>query len=117
MQKNLKKWKTGRTRKYNNHPTKIDGWKFDSKSEAKRYLELKLLKESGEVIGFDVHPSFALTPTVRYVGDFLVYYEDGRIEVEDVKAIETQAFKIKKRLFNESHPLAPLTIIDVRRRR
>ena len=43
-------------KKYNNVKTVIDGKKFDSKKEAKRYQELQLLKCAGEVVDFFCQP-------------------------------------------------------------
>lgn len=100
------KWRT--RPKYNNTKTEVDGWKFDSIAEANRYKELKLLQRSGDVLNIDIHPVFRLSPVTRYEADFTVYYRDGKIEVEDVKGVETEAFKIKEKMFNHMHPLAPL---------
>jgi hypothetical protein len=103
-------------RKFNNTPTEVDGWKFDSLSEARHYGRLKLLKSAGEILHFDIHPAFHLAPGVRYTADFMVYYPDGRIEVQDVKggrATATEAFKVRQRLFDAGHPLAPLVIVTM----
>lgn len=101
-------------RKFGNKPTEVDGWKFASMDEAKRYQQLKLLKAAGEIMHFDIHPAFHLAPGVRYTADFTVYYHDGTIEVEDVKggrATATKDFGIRRRLFDGQHPLAPLKIV------
>ena len=84
--------------KYRNKKTTIDGITFDSRMEAQRYVELKLQLESGIISGFGVQPSFVLPGGVRYRADFIV--SDGAtVWVEDVKGVETQAFKIKRKLW------------------
>ncbi|PWR74826.1 DUF1064 domain-containing protein [Methanospirillum stamsii] len=91
--------------------TTVDGIKFASLGEARRYQELKLLKQAHVIKDFKMQPEFELIPaykdeygkTVRkskYVGDFLVYYPDGRIICEDVKGdILTPEFKQKWKQF------------------
>ena len=103
-------------RKYNNIPTEVDGYKFDSLAEARHYQDLLKLKKAGIVLHIDLHPVFILAPGVKYIADFMVYYADGHIEVQDVKGVETKEFKIKKKLFNSMHPLAPLKLIKARGR-
>ena len=94
--------------KYLNIKTKADGITFDSKKEAKRYNELKLLKLAGIIEGFDIKKQFHYTITYSangktytrnayYESDFVVYYKD-RVEVEDVKGVQTPIFKQKKRI-------------------
>ena len=41
-------------------PTWLDGIRFSSKAEAKRYAELKLLQKAGEVMGLNVQPPFPI---------------------------------------------------------
>ena len=42
--------KKPRKSKYGNIKTRVDGILFDSKKEAKRYLELKLLEKAGRIV-------------------------------------------------------------------
>lgn len=101
--------------KYRNIPTVVDGLRFASKAEARRYQELCLLQRAvavytaNSVRWFIRQPSFDLPGGVRYIADFLVIWDDGHITVEDVKGVETAVFKIKKKLFEEKY--GPLTII------
>ena len=92
--------------KYRNVPTVIDGLRFSSKAEAKRYSELKLLQASGQVRWFIRQPRFDLPDGITYVADFLVVwaadelsFEPGQVTVEDVKGVETDVFKLKRKLF------------------
>jgi hypothetical protein len=99
------------TNKYRNVRTEIDGITFDSKAEAARYTELKLLKQSGAIVGFCRQPSFVLEASgTRYRPDFLVC--DGeKIWAEDVKGMETRDFKLKKKIWDKEYPWLPLVII------
>lgn len=97
--------------KYHNTPTEIDGIRFDSKAEAGRYLTLKALKASGNILWFSRQPSFLLPGGVRYMPDFLVCDAAGLIWVEDVKGVETEAFKIKKKLWKDAFPGLELRVI------
>ena len=95
--------------KYHAIPTLIDGIRFASKSEAKRYGQLKLLQMAGEIRWFTCQVPFQLGAGVRYVSDFLIVYTDGRVEVEDVKGVETAMFKVKRRLFEAAYQ--PLVVV------
>ena len=97
--------------KYNAVKTTVDGITFDSKAEARRYGELKLLKQAGQIRWFNLQPSFLLTGGVRYRPDFIVCGQDGRIWVEDVKGMETQAFKIKRKMWAALYPDIWLEVI------
>ena len=105
--------RTFKRSKYNNVRTEADGIVFDSKAEARRYGELKLLAQANEIMGFARQPSFILPgePPIRYIPDFLVCGIDGKIWVEDVKGMETPAFKLKKKLWNECYKWLELRII------
>lgn len=99
--------------KYHNQATVLDGLKFDSKKEAKRWAELKLMERAGEIT--DLFRQFPITllrsqrdakgkvieRPIKYVADFV--YTDkatGKMVVEDVKspATRTDVYKIKKKL-------------------
>ena len=80
----------------------IDGIKFDSTRESKRYEELKLLERAGKIKDLEVQPVFILvksvkfngdkkaTPAMRYTADFRYYdIEKGEVVVEDVKSSAT----------------------------
>ena len=96
--------------KYKNVKTTIDGITFDSKKEATRYAELKLLARSGLIQNLRLQVPFELIPkqdgerAVKYITDF-VYTENGETVVEDVKGIKTDVYKIKKKLMLKVHGL------------
>lgn len=90
--------------KYGNVKTAVDGQTFDSKHEAARYAELKLLRQAKEIAGFCTQVTFHLAEKVDYRADFVVLYPDGHFEVEDAKSSATskdKVFRIKKKLMLE----------------
>lgn len=96
--------------KYKNVRTTIDGITFDSKAEARRYSELKLLKQANEILWFHRQPSFVLSEGIRYRPDFIV--NDGeKIWVEDVKGTRTREFELKRKLWETNYHGLELRII------
>ncbi|MDU2024506.1 MAG: DUF1064 domain-containing protein [Finegoldia magna] len=96
--------------KFNAKKTVIDGIKFDSKREAERYCELKLLEKAKEIRNLELQPRFLLQDKfkdkqgkthrkIEYVADFLYIDKQGRNVVEDVKGVLTDVYKIKKKMF------------------
>ena len=94
--------------KYHNQPTKYNGKRFDSKREAERYAELKLLERAGQITGLKTQVRYLLIPSqyengkcifrsTSYVADF-VYWQDGKLIVEDAKGMQTDVYRIKKKL-------------------
>ena len=100
-----------RRHKYNAQKTKVNGHTFDSKAESEYFGLLKLKIRAGEIKYIDVHPVVSLPGGIRWKLDFFIYYPDGKIEAIDIKGFETQVFKMKQKLFNQFHPLAPLKVI------
>lgn len=106
-------------RKYGSKKVRIDGIVFDSKKEAGRYCELKLLERAGKIQNLELQKSFELIPaqrepdtmtktgktkpgkvieqSVKYVADF-VYMENGKTVVEDTKGFRTKDYIIKRKL-------------------
>jgi hypothetical protein len=94
--------------KYNARKTVIDGIKFDSKKEAARYCELKILLQAGEITDLELQPEYILQDAfikngkkyraIKYRADFR-YKDYGKIVVEDVKGMRTPVYKIKKKMF------------------
>jgi len=92
--------------KYRNTPTEVDGIKFDSKAEARRYSELMLMMAAGEIGEVVLQPRFVIsingTKICTYVGDF-EYHRRGVRVIEDVKGVKTPAYRIKKKLMKAVH--------------
>ena len=99
--------------KYRNKKVLVDGVAFDSKKEAKRYRELKLLEDAGIIEKLERQVKFDLLPNqkdpdgkvierkVQYVADF-VYMKNGKVIVQDVKGYRDggayRVFVIKRKL-------------------
>lgn len=93
--------------KYHNKKVTIDGVKFDSKLEATRYTELKLLEHNGLIKDLVLQPSYELIPTFKkgnktykkasYIADFCYYDNElGKVIVEDTKGFKTDVYILKK---------------------
>lgn len=112
--------------KYHNKKIIVDGLCFDSKKEAKRYSELKLLEQAGVISNLKRQVKYILIPEQRedskevykkgpnkgklkkgnllerecsYLADFT--YIDGesqQLVVEDTKGMRTHEYIIKRKL-------------------
>ena len=104
---------TTRRNKFGAKPTIVDGKRFMSKLEAKRYGQLKLLWEAGEITSFTCQKRYPLIAGITYIADFEIEWADGRVTVEDVKGVETEVFKIKHKLFDHLYAgkLPPLVVL------
>ena len=106
--------------KYRAKKTEVDGIKFDSKKEAKRYIVLKALEGKGEIEKLMLQPRFLLQEGFRkngkayrkieYVADFM-YQQGGKLIVEDVKGMKTDVYKLKQKLFEKRYQ--DLTIKEI----
>lgn len=105
--------------------TKVDGITFDSKLEARFYEFVKQLKKEGKIKDFEMQSRFEIFPAyvfndkkirkIEYVADFIVRHHDGEFEVIDVKGVETDVFKIKRKLFEHRYkfPIKSVTYSKV----
>ncbi|GAK05208.1 hypothetical protein JCM19037_3686 [Geomicrobium sp. JCM 19037] len=48
---------------------------------------------------------------IKYKADFKVYHIDGSVEIVDVKGMETEAFKLKRKMFEKQYPDLSLKIV------
>ena len=82
-------------------PVVIDGIRFPSKKEGRRYKELKLLERAREIMELERKPNYDLVVNgikiTTYQGDFQ-YFEKGQPITEDTKGYQTREYKIKKKL-------------------
>lgn len=99
--------------KYKNIADEVDGQKFDSRAEARRWKELTMLARSNAISDLKRQVRFALIPkqekpsggverAVTYVADF-TYKRTGRLVVEDVKGVVTDVWVIKRKLMLQVH--------------
>ena len=113
--------------KFGNKKSTVDGILFDSKKEADRYRELKLMERLGTIRDLQRQVAYELIPAQHerfaryskkgrrlkdgirciekkcvYIADF-VYEQDGKTVVEDVKskATRTPEYIIKRKLMLE----------------
>lgn len=112
-------------KKYHNIKTKtFDGIEFDSRKEARRWNELKLLERAGEITNLQRQVKYTLIPSqyetieryskdgkrlkdgtkliereCSYVADF-VYVDNrtGETVVEDTKGVKTKDYILKRKL-------------------
>ena len=117
--------------KYKAVKTTIDGITFDSKREAKRYSELKVLEKAGMITHLELQPKYDIIingvkvcsykPDFRYFtvraennepsynskGEWqtptLTGQKEGQI-VEDVKGFKTPIYRLKKKLVEACYP-------------
>lgn len=111
--------------KYNNKKVEFEGMSFDSKKEAQRFLELKLLERAGEISDLERQVKFVLIPAQRepdtigarggikkgkllereaaYIADFVYTDREGRKIVEDTKGVKTPEYILKRKLMLEKY--------------
>ena len=117
--------------KYKAVKTTIDGITFDSKREAKRYTELKLLENTGMITHLELQPKYDIiingVKICSYRADFSYYtvreenreqYTNSKGEwivptktgdregqiIEDVKGFKTPIYRLKKKLVEACFP-------------
>lgn len=124
--KNYGNFNRKKNNKYNNLKSYRDGIAFDSKREAIRYTQLKLLLDAGEISDLERQVKFVLIPTQRepdiigprggrkpgkliekecfYMADF-VYIDNktGEKVIEDTKGMRTPDYLIKRKLMLKVH--------------
>lgn len=103
-----------RHQKYRNEHTVVDGEKFDSRAEARRWLDLKQLLKGGVISGLQRQVRFVLIPRLTrpsggieretaYVADFVYCDTAGKRVVEDVKGAATPEYRLKRKLMLHVH--------------
>ena len=105
--------KLGKYNKYGNKKVIVDSIKFDSKKEARRYQELKLMLKANRIKDLELQRKFELIPkqtfsnqpnerAVSYLADFCYYDLVKNVNViEDVKSAPTKkkaSYVIKRKL-------------------
>ena len=117
-------YRSRRYSKYGNRKAYAAGQIFDSKKEACRYAELRIMERAGVITDLQKQVKYILIPTQRepdiigtrggihkgkllekecsYIADF-VYKQDGEIIVEDTKGFRTPEYKIKRKLMLHVH--------------
>lgn len=91
--------------KYKAQPVTVDGIRFDSKKEARRYGQLKLMQQAGEISDLEVHKRVYMRGErdllrkpnglpMSTVIDF-AYTERGRPILEDAKGMRTRDWAVR----------------------
>lgn len=115
----------GSSNKYHAEKITVNGITFDSKKEARRFLELTALEQAGKIHGLRRQVKYLLIPEQRercaeiyksgpkkgqfkpgrvlerecaYYADFDYYEEDGTHVVEDVKGMRTKEYRLKRKM-------------------
>lgn len=107
--------------KYHAKKVSIQGEVFDSKKEARRFLELQMLEKAGRISGLQRQKKFVLVPAqyepettgprggkikgkllereVAYYADFVYFDEEEKdFVIEDTKGVRTPEYIIKRKL-------------------
>jgi hypothetical protein len=91
----------GRRSKYGAVKTEADGKKFDSRREAKRWMELRVLENAKKILDLKHHVMFDCMVNgmlvCRYEADF-VYLDGVQLVVEDAKGYRTREYILKRKL-------------------
>lgn len=81
--------------------TEVDGIRFASKKEARRYRELSLLEKAGQIHRLRLQVRYPLVVNGvkigHYTADF-VYTENGAEVVEDSKGVRTRDYILRAKL-------------------
>ena len=126
-------WKNfNKKSKFHNEPVTVDGVRYDSKNEMRRFNFLKLMEKAGEISNLRYHVKYTLFPkgTVEirrlpdgtemelkrydrehwYEADFVYVTKDGKEIVEDFKGFETDTFKEKRDILKKLYGIE-ITIV------
>lgn len=99
--------------KYGNKKVEVNGILFDSKREARRYLDLRAMEIAGQIQNLRLQVKYELLPSQRvdgkvaerevtYVADF-VYEQNGETVVEDSKGHRTKDYILKRKMMLYIH--------------
>lgn len=99
-----------KAQKYRNKPVIVDGERFDSAGEHRRWCELRLLEISGAIRNLERQKRIAIVVNgvkiCAVVADFL-YFDGGKRVLEDHKSEFTRrlpVWRLKKRLLQALYP-------------
>ena len=87
----------------------VDGILFDSKKEARRWSELKLLSRAGEIYSLARQIPFEIAINGKkvfvYKADFSYRDKNNALIIEDVKGFKTPVYRLKKRCVEAAYNL------------
>lgn len=107
--------------KYHSRKAIVDDIEFDSRREANRYAELKLLERAGEISDLELQKKYLLIPSQKkpsggteractYTADFVYRNKSGREIVEDAKGMRTQQYTIRRKLMLWVHGIEVIEV-------
>ena len=110
--------------KYHAMPTHVDGQRFASRREARRYGELRLQERAGEISNLELQPEYVLHAPVlnaageviglriigSYFGDFRYRDRAGAIVVEDAKGVRTPLYRWKRKMVDAEYGIRILEV-------
>jgi hypothetical protein len=101
--------------KYHAQRTAVGDQVFDSKREARRWVELQILQRAGAIVALERQVPYVLyAPGLesadagelaivgRWIADFR-YRERGQVVIEDAKGVRTAVYRLKKRLVEATY--------------
>lgn len=89
----------------------VDGILFASRGEADRYVDLIQAQRQGAVVMFLRQPRFDIGGGTKFSADFIVFWDDGAVTIEDVKGHRTDRYiRAKKQV----EALYPITITEIK---
>lgn len=98
--------------KYRAKRTEIDGFKFASKMEGRRYEILRDMQKRGEIHDLKLQPRFRLEVNglkiCDYIADFKYLDASGNEVIEDVKGALTPVYRVKRNLMLACHGITIL---------
>lgn len=99
----------------------LDGYKFDSQVERDRYAVLRQQEQMGLISDLKVHPLYPLTFQGTLIGNYEADFSyranamsPRQLIVEDVKAIQTDLFRWKRKHFVAEYPHANFRLYNVK---
>lgn len=105
--------KAPRPHKYGAKATVVDGIRFDSKAEARRYGILKMLEGAGKIADLELQPRFRCEVNGQHICMFKAdfrYRQGGETVIEDVKGAIPRDFTLRKKLVEALHGVS-ITVI------
>jgi hypothetical protein len=92
-----------------------------SNKEAERYIELHKMEQEGTITSLILQPKYLLQEgfkkngkthrAIIYIADFSYLDNMGILHIEDVKGVETDVFKIKRKIFEFKYPELSLDVV------
>jgi hypothetical protein len=94
--------------------TEVDGITFDSKREAARYGELKLLERAKHLRLLELQPAYSIDIGGRHICKVILdfcYWEGAKRVAEDVKGKDTPLSRLKRKLVEATYPGTKVRIV------